>query len=57
MTSASSLAQFTGGQRDGNILETVEIDPQFASALGFSQGETVISLESTSTTVLTIFGI
>ncbi|KDQ13914.1 hypothetical protein BOTBODRAFT_175049 [Botryobasidium botryosum FD-172 SS1] len=41
MTAASSLAQFTAGQKDGGTLETVEIDPQYASALGFAQGEIV----------------
>ncbi|GJE90322.1 PEX-1N and AAA domain-containing protein [Phanerochaete sordida] len=39
MASASSLAQFQSGADKG--LETVEIDPQFASGLGFTQGDIV----------------
>lgn len=39
MASASSLAQFqVGGERG---METIEIDPQFASGLGFAQGDIV----------------
>lgn len=39
MASASSLAQFQPGAERG--LETIEIDPQFASGLGFAQGDIV----------------
>ena len=39
MASASSLAQFQSGAERG--METVEIDPQFASGLGFAQGDIV----------------
>lgn len=39
MASASSLAQFQSGAERG--METIEIDPQFASGLGFSQGDIV----------------
>ncbi|KAI6118955.1 P-loop containing nucleoside triphosphate hydrolase protein [Pisolithus croceorrhizus] len=38
MASASSLAHFNTTDR---ALETVEIDPQFATSLGFSQGDVV----------------
>lgn len=38
MASASSLAQFQAGEKG---LETIEIDPQFAGSLGFSQGDIV----------------
>lgn len=45
MASASSLAQLqsqtTRGKDSSGSLETVEIDPQFASALGFQQGDVV----------------
>ncbi|KAI0310136.1 P-loop containing nucleoside triphosphate hydrolase protein [Amylostereum chailletii] len=44
MVAASSVARFTGGtqQRGGELeMETVEIDPQFASGLGFLQGDIV----------------
>jgi len=46
MASASSLAQLqsqtSSRNRDNSSsLETVEIDPQFASALGFAQGDVV----------------
>ena len=42
LASSSSLAQFNQAQtkRDGS-LETVEIDPQFATALGFTDGDVV----------------
>lgn len=41
MASASSLAQWQSqaGRRDG-VLETLEIDPQYAAALGFAEGAT-----------------
>ena len=41
MASSSSLAQFQNGIRAGDTLETVEIDPQLASSLGFMEGSTV----------------
>lgn len=48
MASASSLAQLhsqttstRAGADKGASLETVEIDPQFATALGFAQGDIV----------------
>ncbi|TDL24398.1 hypothetical protein BD410DRAFT_119913 [Rickenella mellea] len=44
MTSASSLARFKSSTTSGTGsegLETVEIDPQFASALGFGLGDVV----------------
>lgn len=41
MASSSSLAQWQNGVRAGDALETVEIDPQFASSLGFAEGSTV----------------
>jgi hypothetical protein len=42
MASASSLARWNTSQhRDDGALETIEIDPQFASALGFVEGSTV----------------
>lgn len=45
LASASSLAQLhsqttsRGGNSSSGSLETVEMDPQFASALGFAQGD------------------
>lgn len=47
MASASSLAQLhsqttsRGSSDRAGSLETVEIDPQFATALGFAQGDVV----------------
>ena len=44
MASASSLAQWHAqkGRRDGpTSLETLEIDPQFATALGLAEGTVV----------------
>lgn len=41
MASSSSLAQFQNGIRAGDALETIEIDPQLASSLGFVEGSTV----------------
>jgi peroxin-1 len=46
MASASSLAQLQShapsrNRDSSSALETVEIDPQFAGALGFSQGDVV----------------
>lgn len=41
MASASSLAQFNSGRTGDKGLETVEIDPQFAGGLGFSEGSVV----------------
>ncbi len=42
MASASSLARFNASSASGEIgLETVEIDPQFAGGLGFSEGDIV----------------
>ncbi|KAH8103921.1 AAA-domain-containing protein [Cristinia sonorae] len=41
MASASSLAQFNSGNVGEKGLETIEIDPQFAEGLGFSQGSVV----------------
>ncbi|KAF8531614.1 P-loop containing nucleoside triphosphate hydrolase protein [Gautieria morchelliformis] len=41
MASSSSLAQFQNGIRAGDALETVEIDPQVASSLGFTEGSTL----------------
>jgi peroxin-1 len=40
MVSASSLAHFNSTSSD-NILETVEIDPQYAEGLGFKEGDVV----------------
>jgi len=40
MVSASSLAHFNSTSSD-NILETVEIDPQYAEGLGFKKGDVV----------------
>ena len=49
MASASSLANF-GGVGDGGErgLETIEMDPQFANALGFNQGDIVRTRHSHS---------
>lgn len=41
MASASSLAQFNSGGIADKVLETIEIDPQFAEGLGFSEGDVV----------------
>ncbi|EEB98281.1 hypothetical protein MPER_02239, partial [Moniliophthora perniciosa FA553] len=41
MASASSLTQFNSTGPGEKGLETVEIDPQYAQGLGFSQGDTV----------------
>ena len=41
MASASSLAQFNSGSIADKGLETIEIDPQFAGGLGFSEGDVV----------------
>ena len=41
MDSASSLAQFQSGNMGEKGLETIEIDPQYAGSLGFSEGDTV----------------
>lgn len=42
MASASSLAQLhTPASRKDGSYETLEIDPQFASSLGFSEGDVV----------------
>ncbi|KAI0796078.1 AAA-domain-containing protein [Abortiporus biennis] len=41
MASASSLAHFQAGNAEDKGLETVEIDPQFASGLGFTEGDIV----------------
>ena len=42
MASASSLANFGGGRGGGEKgLETIEMDPQFANALGFNQDDVV----------------
>ncbi|THU89378.1 AAA-domain-containing protein [Dendrothele bispora CBS 962.96] len=40
MASASSLAQFNSAN-SGESFETIEIDPQYAQGLGFSQGDVV----------------
>jgi len=40
MASASSLAQFNSAS-SGEGFETIEIDPQYAQGLGFSQGDVV----------------
>lgn len=41
MASASSLAHFNSSRSDEKGLETIEIDPQYAQGLGFSQGDVV----------------
>ncbi|THH28835.1 hypothetical protein EUX98_g5355 [Antrodiella citrinella] len=41
MAAASSLAQFNSGSSADKGLETIEIDPQFAGGLGFSEGDVV----------------
>jgi hypothetical protein len=41
MASASSLAHFSSSNSSANTHETIEIDPQYAQALGFSQGDVV----------------
>ncbi|KAJ7594598.1 P-loop containing nucleoside triphosphate hydrolase protein [Mycena floridula] len=41
MASASSLAQFNVTSSADKGLETIEIDPQYAAALGFKEGDTV----------------
>jgi hypothetical protein len=48
MASASSIAQWQGGPRGSDVLETIEIDPQFGSSLGFSEGSTVSFIRSTT---------
>jgi peroxin-1 len=39
LASASSLAQFSASNSSGSTNETIEIDPQYAQALGFNQGD------------------
>ena len=41
MASSSSLARFKGAGNVGEVMETVEIDPQFASGLGLHLGDVV----------------
>lgn len=41
MASASSLAQFNASGPNEKGFETVEIDPQYAQGLGFTQGDLV----------------
>ncbi|KAI5123096.1 hypothetical protein M0805_001452 [Coniferiporia weirii] len=41
MASSSSLARFKAGATSSDALETIEIDPQFASDLGFGLGSIV----------------
>ncbi|KAF9460743.1 P-loop containing nucleoside triphosphate hydrolase protein [Collybia nuda] len=41
MASASSLAHFNSPRSEERGLETIEIDPQYAQGLGFSQGDVV----------------
>lgn len=42
MASASSLAYFNASQSAGDdSFETIEIDPQYAQGLGFSEGDLV----------------
>lgn len=41
MASASSLTHFSPANAGDKRLETIEIDPQYASCLGFSQDDTV----------------
>ena len=41
MASASSLAHFNAGQAADGGFETIEIDPQYAQALGLAQGALV----------------
>ncbi|KAG6837810.1 hypothetical protein H0H93_016178 [Arthromyces matolae] len=41
LASASSLTHFSSSQNSENVLETIEIDPQFAQGLGLSQGDLV----------------
>ena len=40
MAAASSLAMWNNSREEGHQ-ETIEIDPQFAGSLGFSEGELV----------------
>jgi peroxin-1 len=40
MAAASSLAVWNNSREEGH-LETLEMDPQFAGSLGFSEGESV----------------
>lgn len=48
MASSSSLAKFKGGSLPSDSLETVEIDPQFASGLGLHLGDIVYNPTSES---------
>jgi peroxin-1 len=41
LASASSLARFSTHHGNSASMETIEIDPQYAPALGFSQGDVV----------------
>ncbi|KAH8109796.1 AAA-domain-containing protein [Phellopilus nigrolimitatus] len=41
LASSSSLARFKGGSTSSDALETIEIDPQFASSLGLHTGDVV----------------
>ena|ERR1700722_11144389 len=41
LASASSLAQFNASHTGAQTSETVEIDPQYAQAIGFNQGDIV----------------
>lgn len=44
MASASSLAHFNSTDASDRGLETIEIDPQYAEALGFALGDVVCRL-------------
>jgi peroxin-1 len=41
LASASSLAHFNSSNANASTIETIEIDPQYANALGFTQGDVV----------------
>ena len=44
MAASSSLAQFNSSNPGEKGIETLEIDPQYAMGLGFSQGDIVRDL-------------
>ena len=54
MASSSSLARFKGGSSSADTLETVEIDPQFASGLGFRIGDIVRALDTACLTQVSL---